>query len=220
MKFCPRHDFRAREGLLMSSRLSQLLLLAVLAPAASGLFLTGCVGTASRVHVDDEPVTDVEASDVDLRAMAKQMASTIIELPMVRDSAKPIRVAFLNIENRTTTVDFDSANLMSKIRQDLIAHSQGKLSFIDKAAMEGILAERDAKRAGNLTSSKRADLLGADYFLTGYAYSQRKVGVDNALQAYHRYSFRLTDAETSEVKWEKDYEFKKVGRRGTVYQGR
>lgn len=182
--------------------------------------LTGCVGTASRVHVDDEPVTDVEASDVDLRAMAREMAVAIIELPFIRDSQRPVRIAFLNIENRTLTVDFDSANLMSKIRQDLIAHSQGKLAFLDQASLDAILAERDRKRAGQATSTKREDLPGVDFFLAGYAYSQRKVGSDGSLQAYHRYSFRLTDAETSEVKWEKDYEFKKHGRRGTAYQGR
>lgn len=179
----------------------------------------GCVGTSSRVDIDDEPVTDVEVSDVDLRAMAKKMAAAIIELPIINDNSNPVRIAFLNIENRTLTTDFDSHNLLSKIRQDLIAHSQGKLRFLDKRAAEAVLAERDRKRAGQATSSKREDLPGVDYFLTGHAYSQRKVG-EQGLQAYHRYSFRLTDAETTEIVWEKDYEFKKVGRRGTAYQGR
>ena len=184
----------------------------------AALSVAGCVGTASRVHVDDEPVTDIEASDVDLRAMARQMASAIIEVPDIADSPRPAYIAFLNIENRTLTTDFDSYNLLSKIRQDLIKYSQGKLVFLDKRKLDAILAERDAKRSGSVTSSKREDLPGVDYFLTGYAYSMRKTGRGGKMQGYHRYSFRLTDAETDVVVWEDDYEFKKYGRRGTAYR--
>lgn len=181
----------------------------------------GCAGTASRVHVDDEPVTDIEASDVDLRAMSREMAAAILETPIIAKATGPVTIAFLNIENRTLTTDFDSYNLLSKIRQQLIEFGGGKLAFLDKEQTEqtnAVLAERDAKRAGQVTSIKRADLPGVDYFLTGYAYSMRKAGGGGKSMAYHRYSFRLTDAETGVVAWEKDYEFKKQGRRGTAYR--
>jgi len=180
--------------------------------------LGGCVGTASRVHVDDEPVTDIEAGDVDLRDMAGKMASAILGLPLVTSADRPAYIAFLNIENRTLTTDFDSENLLSKIRQHLIENSHGKLVFLDKAKIDAILAERDAKRAGSVTSARRADMPGVDYFLTGYAYSMRKADEKGRMLGYHRYAFRLTDAETDVVVWEKDYEFKKVGRRGTAYR--
>ena len=180
--------------------------------------LSGCVGTASRVHVDDEPVTDIEASDVDLRDMAGKMASAILGLPVVTSAPGPVYIAFLNIENRTLTTDFDSENLLSKIRQHLIENSRGKLVFLDKVKIDAILAERDAKRAGSVTSTRRAELPGVDYFLTGYAYSMRKADEKGRMLGYHRYSFRLTDAETDVVTWEKDYEFKKYGRRGTAYR--
>lgn len=182
---------------------------------------TGCVvGTASRVHIDDEPITDIEASDVDLRAMCREMAAAIIELPLVANAPGPVNVAFLTIENRTLDTDFDSYNLLSKIRLHLIEFSQGKLAFLDKeeGKIDAVYAERDAKRGGQVTSTKRADLPGVDYFLTGYAYSMRKAGADGKMLGYHRYSFRLTDAETDVVAWEKDYEFKKHGRRGMAYR--
>jgi hypothetical protein len=180
----------------------------------------GCAGTVSREHVDTETVVDVEASDVDLRAMSREMAADIIELPYIRDSPHAIRMGFQKIENRTDTVDFDSYNLLSKIRQELIGHSQGKIVFLDEKVLEEVLAARDAKRAGQVTFSERLDRPGVDLILTGYAYSQRKNGNDGLIEAYHRYTFRLTHAETDEVKWEKDYEFKKLGRRGSAYQGR
>jgi hypothetical protein len=178
----------------------------------------GCVGTVSRVHIDDEPITDVEASDVDIRAMAREMATAIIELPLIADAQEPVHIAFLNIENRTLTTDFDSYNLLSKIRQELIANSMGKAVFLDKQAMNAIYAERDAKRAGQVTTPGHKDLPGVDCFLTGYAYSMRKPGKGGIMMASHRYSFRLTDAEDSYIIWEKDYEFKKLGQRGTAYR--
>jgi hypothetical protein len=158
----------------------------------------------------------VEASDVDLRAMAREMATAIIELPMIANAKEPVSIAFLSIENRTLTIDFDSYNLLSKIRQQLIANVNGKATFLDKEAMNAIYAERDAKRAGQVTTKGHKDLPGVDYFLTGYAFSMRKPGQNGKILASHRYSFRLTDAENSQVVWEKDYEFKKLGQRGTA----
>jgi hypothetical protein len=190
--------------------------MALVALAAS--VSAGCVGTASRIHLDDERVTDLEASDVDLRAMARKMASAIIELPAIAGSPDPVYIAFHSIENRTLTADFDSYNLLSKIRQDLIEFSEGKLLFLDKKVTNAILAERDAKRSGSVTSSELENLPGLDYFLTGHAYAMRKTGPRGKMQGYHRYSFRLTDSETSVIVWEKDYEFKKYGRRGTAYR--
>jgi PBP1b-binding outer membrane lipoprotein LpoB len=186
--------------------------------ALAAFVAAGCGGKAKRVHIDDEPVTDIEASDVDLRAMARKMAAAIIELPAIARAEGPVNIAFINIKNRTLTTDFDSYNLLSSIRQQLIKHSNGKLAFLDKQQLDAILAERDAKRAGEVTSKKREDLPGVDYFLTGYAYSMRKGSGRKGMMGYHRYSFRLTDAETTQVVWEDDYEFKKHGRRGTAYQ--
>ena len=178
-------------------------------------FGTSCtVGTAGRVHKDDEPVKDIEASDVDLRAMAREMAVAIIELDIMSKHKGPVVIAFPTITNRTLTVDFDSNNLQSMIRKQLVAHSKGKVQFLDWQLSDLVYAERDSKRSGQRTSSKRADLPGADYFLKGEAYSMRKVASDGTMSGSHRYSFRLTDAETSIVVWEHDYEFKKSGRPG------
>jgi len=173
----------------------------------------------SRVPVGEEPVKDIEASDVDLRAMAREMATAIIELPVIRDTEGRVNLAFPTIENRTTTVDFDSATIQSMIRKGLIEHSGGKLAFLDREASDLILAERDGKRAGQRTSRTRDDLPGADYFLIGRAFSMRKAD-GKQMSAYHRYSFRLTDAETGVILWEDEYEFKKYGRPGIGYQGR
>ena len=179
----------------------------------AALCLTGCVGTVSRVHIDDEPLSDVDVSDVDIRAMSREMATAIIELPMVADAKEPIHIAFLTMQNRTLNPDFDSYNLLSKIRLQLLEHSNGKLVFLEKEAVAAFLAERDAKRSGQVTTKGHKEIPGVDYFLTGYAYADQKAGSGGRVLSAHRYSFRLSDAETTVVVWEKDYEFKKLGRK-------
>lgn len=191
--------------------------LAVSFAVVCGVALTGCVGTAGRVHVDDEPVKDISASDVDMRAMSREMATALIDLDIIVQHAGPVVIAFPTISNRTHDVDFDSSNIQSMIRKHLVKHARGKLLFLDGELSNLILAERDAKRSGQKTSSKRSDLPGADYFLKGAASSDRTVGPD-AMSEAHRYYFRLTDAETGVIVWEEDYEFKKAGRRGVVYR--
>lgn len=181
--------------------------------------LAGCVGTVSRVPVDEQPVKDVEADDVDLRAMSREMAAALIELPVIRETDGRVHIAFPTLENRTTTVDFDSGTIQSMIRTGLIEHSGGKFAFLDREASDLIFAERDAKRSGQLTSRTREDLPGADYFLIGRAFSMRKAD-GKQMSAYHRYSFRLTDAEEGIILWEDEYEFKKYGQPGIGYRGR
>ena len=186
----------------------------------SSLLFSGCtcIGTVGRVHMDDEPVKDVEASDVDLRAMTREMAVAIIELDLFSKHDGSIVIAFPTIRNRTQTTDFDSNNIKSMIRKLLISNSKGKIQFIDSELTNLIYSARDAKRSGKRTSSKRSDLPGVDYFLKGEAFSSRKISKGGKMSASHRYSFRLTDAETGVVVWENDYEFKKVGQRGMAYQ--
>ncbi len=196
---------------------SRLLLLGVV---VSIVIMAGCMmGTVSRVPVGEEPVKDVEASDVDLRAVSRKMATALIDLPVILNTEGRVNLAFPTITNRTTTVDFDSATIQSMIRKGLIKHSGGKFAFLDQEASNLVLAERDAKRAGQRTSRTREYLPGADYFLIGRAFSMRKAD-GKQMSAYHRYSFRLTDAETSIILWEDEYEFKKYGRPGSSYQGR
>ncbi|NQT19329.1 MAG: hypothetical protein HQ592_06465 [Planctomycetes bacterium] len=186
---------------------------------ASLLLCCGCVGTVSRVPIGDEPVKDIEVSDLDLRQMAREMAVAIIDLPVIHKMEGQVVIAFPTITNRTLTIDFDSATIQSMIRKHLIEHSNGKLVFLDRESSNLILAERDAKRAGQLDSRERKNLPGADFFLIGRAYTQRKAD-GKQMVAYHRYAFRLTNAETGIIVWENDYESKKYGVPGIGYQGR
>ena len=79
------------------------------------------------------------------------------------------------------------------------------------------LRERGIKRSGMVSSSKDAQLLGVDFFLTGDISGISKAGGGRASD-YMLLSFQLIDAETSEIIWEDSYEVKKTGEMGVVYQ--
>jgi hypothetical protein len=150
--------------------------------------------------------------------MTREMAAALIELEPIARHQGAVVLAFPTVTNRTHDVDFDSSNIQSMIRERLIAYSHGKIQFLDSELSNLVYAQRDACRAGTMACGKRADLPGANYFLQGHASSQRKMDTNGVMSAYHRYAFRLTDAETGVVVWERDYEFKKSGQRGIGYR--
>lgn len=175
--------------------------------ATSALILSaGCVGTTSELYIDSRPICDRVSDDIILRAVARDIVTAIIELPMMSNAKRPVTIAFLSMEKKTADGS-ECYDLVNKIRKELIAHSEGKMIFLDKEAMKAIYAERDAKRGGQVTTKGYRGLSGVDYFLTGYyAFSSRKPSANDTIRASWRYSLRLTDAETNQVVWKKDYE--------------
>lgn len=188
-----------------------------LVAAISGLVLvSGCAGTVSRRAVDTEVIKTPEATEVDLRSIAQKMARSLIELPQIAKAETPPKIAFLSMRNRTLQ-DLDSYNLLSSIRKLLMQYGQGRFVFLNREVVDKLRQERRLKREGKVASSALKDLYGVDFFLSGVAYSQvRDSG--KLREAYYRYSFQLTEAETSAIVWEDDYEFKKVGERGTSHR--
>jgi len=184
----------------------------LVAVALLSLAIAGCTGTVTRRPVDDEVIKTTDATEVDMRTMCERMARSLIELPQIARAKNPPMIAFLEMQNRTLQ-DVDSYNLLSSIRKKLIQHSGGKFVFLDREAIEELKKERRMKRTGQVTSSGEDNLRGVDFFLSGRAYSteRRRKGVR---EVYHRYSFRLTHAETSAIVWEDDYEFKKAAEEG------
>lgn len=176
----------------------------------------GCTGTVTRQSVDDEIVTTTRFTEVDIRSMCEEMARSLIDLPQVAQAGSPPTIAFLEIRNRTLQ-ELDSDNLLGSIRQKLLEFGKGKFLFLNRDAVQAIKKERQLKNRGDVTSSERKGLYGADFFLSGLAYSEERRG-DGKREVYYRFSFQLTDAETSAIVWEKDYEFKKAASLGTAFR--
>lgn len=180
------------------------------------LIISGCAGTALYVPPDENTLVDTATSAADLRSMAQHMARSMLKCNRIAGAQTPPRIAFIEMVNRTTD-DVDSYNLLSQIRTLLLKHSEGKIVFLDREKSDAIQEERKLKRDGKVGSSGEKVLSGVDYFLTGRAYSLDKRDKGKK-DVYYRFSFRLTDAENSDIIWEDEYEFKKAGKYSLMYQ--
>lgn len=180
------------------------------------LVLSGCAGTALYIPPDENALVDTSTTAADLRSMSQNMARSMLKCDRIAKAKTPPRVAFVEMANRTTD-DIDSYNLLSQIRTLLIKYSEGKVVFLDREKSDVIQQERKLKREGNVGSSGEKVFSGADYFLTGRAFSLEKRDRGKK-DVYYRFSFRLTDAESGDIIWEDEYEFKKAGSFGLMYQ--
>ena len=177
------------------------------------LLLTSCLSKTQRVAIDtDEPFDSTETSSKDLEAVVQKMTRSLILLPQIQNAKTPPRLAFLEVTNNTNEI-LNKELFLNKMRTLLIKNSNGKMIFLDRAKIEAIKREREAKRSGEFTSNSSGSLSGADYFLTGTLDSIDKAG-GGKRSTYTRYAFRLTNAETGDIYWEDDYEVKKVGSAG------
>ena len=176
------------------------------------LFLIPCLlnccspGVSKRVDLDAELVNDAHATSVqDYRTVADQMARSLIQLPLIHKAESPPTIAFIEVKNRTNKI-IDTEGFQEKIRTLLIKNCGGKIYFLDRAAIQEILAERKMEQVGIVTTGKSArKMYGADYFLTGSIHSINRIQGTQKTE-YTRYSFRLTDADTSLIVWEDEYE--------------
>jgi uncharacterized protein (TIGR02722 family) len=185
----------------------------ILGAAILSLALVGCVAKTSRVDTaSDEPFSDTETSSKDLKAVAQKMARSLIGLHQIQKATTPPRIAFSDVKNETNEI-INKNLFIEKMRTLLLRNSQGRMIFLDREIASDITNERDAKRAGALSSGKMKARSGADFFLTGKLSSIDKQS-GGTRSTYTRYAFRLTDAESTAIVWEDDYEVKKIGSAG------
>ncbi len=173
----------------------------------------GCTANTNRVSTaSDEPFSDTETSSKDLNAVAQKMARSLIGLHQIQAAKTPPRIAFSDVKNETNEI-INKNLFIEKMRTLLLRNSQGKMIFLDREISKDVSNERSAKRSGSLSSGKMKARAGADYFLTGKLSSIDKQS-GGQRSTYTRYAFRLTDAESTAIVWEDDYEVKKIGEAG------
>jgi PBP1b-binding outer membrane lipoprotein LpoB len=184
----------------------------------AALLATGCTGSTKRVEVGREIVSDPTSISVqDFETIGQRMARAIAALPQIQNASQPPTVAFLSVENRSNDY-VDKKAFLEKMRTLLIRHSGGKVTFLDRQNLEELRKEQLAKDTGDLTSSREGgQFLGADYFLTGVISSINAAG-GSEKTIFRRYSFRLTDAHTSAIIWEDEYETQIYHQRGLIYR--
>jgi len=171
------------------------------------VFFGGC-GSAERKSPDEDAVLDTHLSSTDLKTAAQQMARSLASSLINSKSNKPVIIGFATIENRTGDFDFDSYNLLDKIRQLILKYSNSDLQFVDRASINRIVIEKRWRKLNSENYKELKKLLGIDYFLTGTAFCDtQNNGSDE--EKYYRLSFRLVDTQNGKIVWEDDYQVKK-----------
>jgi len=175
--------------------------------------VVGCSGQTARMDLDSEDDALLGGiGSKDFRSACFEMAQSMVRLPQIQNAAKPPTIAFVDMVNNSDEI-LNADDLLYKMRTELIKNSGGKMVFLDRDIIEQIRTERRDKQRGKVTSSGGKALYGADFFLAGRVESIRRTRGRRQTK-YMRISVRLTDASSSAIIWENDYELKKMVVRG------
>ncbi len=186
--------------------------------ALSAVLVAGCTGETKRMDLDQNSEADMGAglTSQDFRSISQRMARSLVTLPQVQNSTTPPKVAFATVANNSNEY-IDGDSFLRKMRTELVKNAEGRVVFLDRAVIDQIDKENRDKTRGKRTASGEQIPLGADFFLTGTIDSIDKVAGAGRTQ-YLRLSFRLTDAGTSAIVWEDEYEIKKHSTTGVMYR--
>ena len=185
----------------------------VLAAALCAAIMAGCSGRTARMDVDSEDdALGGAIGSKDFRGVCFEMAQSMVRLPQIQNASSPPTIAFFEMVNNSDEL-VNAEDVLYKIRTELIKNSGGKMMFLDRDAIEKIKTERRDKDRGKVTSSSNKALYGADYFMAGRIEGIRRTRGRTETE-YIRIAVRLTDAASSAIVWENDYEFKKLFLRG------
>ena len=186
----------------------------------AGLVATSVACTGKTKRLDPDALSEEEVgtglTSQDFRSVCERMARSLVRMPQIQNASTPPKVTLVEVVNNTNDY-IDGDEFAHKVRTLLIKHCGGRVVFIDRALTDQIEKEQRDKRRGKITSAGEKTRYGADFFLTG-----RIASIDRVAGAggttYYRLSFRLTDAATSAIVWEDEYEIKKASTVGSVYR--
>jgi PBP1b-binding outer membrane lipoprotein LpoB len=179
---------------------------------------SGCTGRTKRLDPDalSEQEVGTGLTSQDFRSVCERMARSLVRIPQIQQASTPPKIALYPVENDTNDY-IEADEFTHKMRTLLIKHSEGRALFLDRELEAAIKKEQRDKRRGKVTSAGEKDRYGADFFLTGRISAIDKVAGAGAT-GYYRLSFRLTDAATSAIAWEDEYEIKKASTIGGMYR--
>lgn len=187
-----------------------------------GLLLSGCATTTQTSYTktilpdEDDNLGGTGIESTDIRTVARKMAASILDVPQIANAKNAPTIALLPVKNSTRFL-INKDIFTKKIRIELNENTQGKVRFLARDRIEDIMKERQAKKEGLFGASKQTDMLGVDFYLTGELMGLSKANRGDRSD-YTSMSFQLIDAENSEIIWENEYELKRVGDAGVVYQ--
>lgn len=161
--------------------------------------------------------TGVESQN--LVVVTDKMARSILSIPEIVTAQGAPRIVIEPVVNETRFA-INKDIFLTRIRTQLASKAAGKVRFLDRESMRTLERERELKLQGAVTASADPNVVefrGADYFLTGKLQGL-STRTTQGQSDYILYSFRLTDARTSEIVWEDSAEIKKQGLEDAAYR--
>lgn len=198
--------------------------------SAGSIFFSGCPASRGVQNPSGVPVTEMKADErgfvagtgvesQDLVAVTDKMARGIVGIPEIAHASVTPRIVLEPVVNETR-FPINKDLFLGRIRALLIEKSMGKARFLDREMMKTLERERTLKQTGQVTASadpNQVEFRGADYFLTGKLQGMT-TKTSQGTGDYVLYTFRLTDARTSEIVWESFAEIKKQGLEDAAYR--
>jgi len=196
---------------------------------AASAFFSGCASDGVQ-NPSGVPVTEMKADErgfvagtgvesQDMVAVTDKMARSILGISEIAHATMTPRIVLDPVVN-DTRFPINKDIFLTRIRTQLNEKAMGKVRFLDRDMMKTLERERDLKRNGQVTASSdpsAVEFRGADYFLTGKLQGMT-TRTSQGTSDYILYSFRLTDARTSEIVWESSAEIKKQGLEDAAYR--
>ncbi len=197
---------------------------------AGSAFFAGCETTEGVKNPAGVPVTEMKPDErgfvagtgiesQDLVSVTDKMARSILGIPEIARARVRSSIVLEPVVNNTR-FPINKDIFLTRIRTQLNSKAAGRVSFLDREMMKTLERERALKQSGQVTASSDPHVVefrGADFFLTG-----KLDGLTTRTTAgtsdYVLYSFRLTNARTSEIVWEDSAEVKKQGLEDAAYR--
>ncbi len=161
--------------------------------------------------------TGVESQD--LVAVTDKMARGILTIHEIANAQGAPRIVLEPVVNDSRFA-INKNIFLTRIRTQLNSKARGKVVFLDRDMMATLEHERQLKASGQVTASsdpRIQEFKGADFFLTGKLEGMT-TKTTKGTSDYILYSFRLTDARTSDIIWEDSAEIKKQGLEDAAYR--
>lgn len=163
---------------------------------------------------DDLGGTGTDSGDV--RTIAQRISRSLVGINWP-NKGEPPRIAVLPLDNQSR-FRVDPVLIQNKLIKELVNLSAGRIEFLARDSESAVLEERAKKRGGLYDSGNATDAMaGADYLLRGEMRSLTKA-TGSETSDYIVYSFKLVNAETGAILWMDDFETKKAGDTGVIYQ--
>jgi uncharacterized protein (TIGR02722 family) len=186
----------------------------LLAVVALAWLATGCAGfraSTQDITVEEAGHFDARYDAADMRNITQNVVDEFSSSAFLVDQPEKPVMMIAGIQNRTNE-HIDTKNITDRIRTLLI--QAGDVRFVNEARRADLINEQ-GYQAANVTPEGQLALgqqLGAQYMISGSLTeikktSPRQVRISKQELRYYKFTFEVTDLQTSEIVWITEEEF-------------